>query len=241
MHVHLVLLLNAERFQVFHHQPDQFTLQGKRNIICNTCIMCTPWDGILVVLPLLWLVSLRNRNQLCLKGKHCASRVEGIEKMDCLANSDVHVENKEAAWDGGQHDVVVKIILEKWCQETSKAVSKHLDSIPLPSWGTLPHSHAPHGPCGLFDVHYLNNLESTEQLGYDHCEYCHLGHHTREGLGQWGAPGQQGAQHRHPLKVKLTVKENLICFPTMITTRPHLAQAMVWAILREVCGRSLQL
>ena len=30
MHVHLVLLLNAERFQVFHHQPDQFALQDKK-------------------------------------------------------------------------------------------------------------------------------------------------------------------------------------------------------------------
>ena len=37
--------------------------------------------------------------------------------MDYLANSDVHVENKEAAWDGSQHDIVVKVILEKWCQK----------------------------------------------------------------------------------------------------------------------------
>ena len=62
--------------------------------------------------------------------------VERQEEIVDLANGDVHVENKEAAWDGGQHDVVVKIILEKWCQETSstsKAVSKHLDSVPLPS------------------------------------------------------------------------------------------------------------
>ena len=49
-------------------------------------------------------------------------------------------------------------------------------------------------------------------MGYDHCEYRHLGHHTREGLGQWSAPGQQGAEHRHPLKVKMTVKENCDLF-----------------------------
>ena len=59
--------------------------------------------------------------------------VERQDEIVYLANGDVHVENKEAAWDGSQHDVVVKIILEKWCQETSKAVSKHLDSVPLPS------------------------------------------------------------------------------------------------------------
>ena len=62
--------------------------------------------------------------------------VERQEEIVNLADGDVHVEDKEAAWDGGQHDVVMKIILEKWCQETSstsKAVSKHLDPIPLPS------------------------------------------------------------------------------------------------------------
>ena len=56
--------------------------------------------------------------------------------MVYLANSDVHVENKEAAWDGGQHDVVVKIILENGVRNSgsaSNAVPKHLDSVPLPS------------------------------------------------------------------------------------------------------------
>ena len=43
--------------------------------------------------------------------------VERQDEIVYLANGDVHVENKEAAWDGGQHDVVVKVILEKWCQK----------------------------------------------------------------------------------------------------------------------------
>ena len=43
-------------------------------------------------------------------------RVERQEEIVYLANGDVHVENKEAAWDGSQHDVVVKIILEKWSE-----------------------------------------------------------------------------------------------------------------------------
>ena len=38
------------------------------------------------------------------------------EEIVYLANGDVHVEDKEAAWDGSQHDVVVKIILEKWSE-----------------------------------------------------------------------------------------------------------------------------
>ena len=43
--------------------------------------------------------------------------VERQEEIVYLANGDVHVENKEAAWDGSQHDVVVKVILEKGCQK----------------------------------------------------------------------------------------------------------------------------
>ena len=62
--------------------------------------------------------------------------VERQEEIVYLANGDVHVENKEAAWDGGQHDVVVKIILEKWCQETQVQQARLFKSTLI-----LSHSH----------------------------------------------------------------------------------------------------